>query len=395
VHLALRRAPVWAQDLLAALAVGAVWFGFVGYMYRGDYWRPHFIEPYWWTGAWLVGVLALRRVAPGWAFWGTAMFYPLFQTGVSSNLFHLAPFLVAGFCATRQGAVPPVLAATGAVLSGWSLNLYLQSLLGYGQIASLATPSDILSTVALALAAVALGWMVRRIAVTGEELRARNEELTALQGVLAQQAVLAERTRIARELHDVVAHHMSAIVVRAQAADRVAPNQPQAPAEAVTWIAEEGKKALTSMRSVVHVLRRETGEALELAPAPALVDVRAAAARLTASGRVVELDLPDDLGDLRPEVSLAVVRIAQEGLTNVLLHSLAPRLSLEVVATPGYVRVAVSDPGPPLPDNPDLYGGNGLLNMRERALSCGGTLSAGPDQNGGWRVQAVLPREAS
>jgi len=272
--------------------------------------------------------------------------------------------------------------------------LYLMgSTLYIGEVGSGSSPSAILTTVALALAAVAFGWMVRRIAVTGEALRERNEELTALQGALAQQAVHAERTRIARELHDVVAHHMSAIVVRAQAADRVAPNQPQAPAEAVTWIAEEGKKALTSMRSVVHVLRRETGDALELAPAPALDDVRAAAARLTEAGRDVELDLPDDLGDLRPEVSLAVVRIAQEGLTNVLLHSLAPRLSLEVVATPGYVRVAVRDPGPPLPDNPDLHGGNGLLNMRERALSCGGTLSAGPDQSGGWRVQAVLPRE--
>ncbi|RXR22411.1 two-component sensor histidine kinase [Oerskovia turbata] len=395
MHPALRRAPVWAQDLPVALAVGAVWFGFVGYMYRGDYWMPHFIEPYWWTGAWLVGVLALRRVAPAWTFWVAVLFYPLCQQGAYTSQFHLAPLLVAGFGATREGAVPPPLAVLAGTLSGWALHMRLVRWGDRWEVVPWSSPSAVLTTVALALAAVALGWMVRRIAVTGEELRARNEELTALQGVLAQQAVLAERTRIARELHDVVAHHMSAIVVRAQAADRVAPNQPQAPAEAVTWIAEEGKKALTSMRSVVHVLRRETGDTPELAPAPALVDVRAAAARLTESGRVVELDLPDDLGDLRPEVSLAVVRIAQEGLTNVLLHSLAPRLSLEVVATPGYVRVAVRDPGPPLPDNPDLHGGNGLLNMRERALSCGGTLSAGPDQNGGWRVQAVLPREAS
>ena len=388
-----RRAPERAQDLLVALAVGLVWFGGVWFMYQGDYWMPRDIRSYWWTGAWLVLTLALRRVAPGGVFWVTAAFYPLFQDDALSNQFHLVPLLVAGFGATREGAVPPPLAALGVVLSGWSL--HMSSLHGYGywDLMSMSSPSGILTTVSLALAAVALGWMVRRIAVTGEALRERNEELTALQGALAQQAVHAERTRIARELHDVVAHHMSAIVVRAQAADRVAPNQPQAPAEAVTWIAEEGKKALTSMRSVVHVLRRETGEALELAPAPALDDVRAAAARLTEAGREVVLDLPDDLGDLRPEVSLAVVRIAQEGLTNVLLHSLAPRLRLEIVATPGYVRVAVRDPGPPLPDNPDLHGGNGLLNMRERALSCGGTLSAGPDQSGGWRVQAVLPRE--
>ncbi|GAA3214058.1 sensor histidine kinase [Oerskovia jenensis] len=391
----LHRAPVWAQDLLVALAVGAVWFGFVGSMYRGDYWRPHFIEPYWWTGAWLVLTLALRRVAPGWAFWGTVTFYPLCQDGAGGNQFHLVPLLVAAFGATRHGAVPLPLATIAVTLSGWALNLWMPPWPGYSAIYASGSPSEILTTVALALAAVSLGWMVRRIAVTGEALRERNQELTALQGRLAEQAVLAERTRIARELHDVVAHHMAAIVVRAQAADRVAPNQPHAPAEAVTWIAEEGKKALTSMRSVVHVLRREAGDALELAPAPALVDVRAAAARLADAGRVVELDLPDDLGDLSAEVSLAVVRIAQEGLTNVLLHSIAPRASLEIVSTAGYVRVAVRDPGPPLPDNPDLHGGNGLLNMRERAQSCGGTLSAGPDQNGGWRVQAVLPREAT
>lgn len=385
---------MWAQDLPVALAVGVFWFGGVLLMYQGDYWIPQDIRSYWTTGTWLVLTLALRRVAAGGIFWVTVVFYPLFQDDALGNQFHLVPLLVASFGATRQGAVPPPLAVIGVVLSGWALHMGVLDLYGYWEVVGRSSPSAILTTVAMALAAAALGWMVRRIAVTGEELRERNEELTALQGVLAQQAVHAERTRIARELHDVVAHHMSAIVVRAQAADRVAPNQPHAPAEAVTWIAEEGKKALTSMRSVVQVLRRETGELPELGPAPALDDVKAAAARLTQAGRVVDLDLPDDLGDLRPEVSHAVVRIAQEGLTNVLLHSLAPRLVLEVVATPGYVRVAVRDPGPPLPDNPDLHGGNGLLNMRERALACGGTLFAGPDQSGGWRVQAVLPRES-
>ncbi|MHA7135619.1 sensor histidine kinase [Oerskovia turbata] len=397
----LRRVPVWAQDALVALGVGIAWFGLIEIMYRGEYWRPWAIELHWWAGGWTVLTLALRRVAPGAMLWATVFLYPACFPGAATSAFQFLPLLIAGFSATRQGAAPPVLAGLATGISAWSLHLYGRPTVGppsdvalWGRMFVGASPSEILTNVSLALAAVALGWMVHRIVVTGEALRRRNEELTALQGVLAQQAVHAERTRIARELHDVVAHHMASIVVRAQAADRVAPNQPHAPGEAVAWIAVEGRKALTSMRSVVQVLRRETGEAPVLSPSIALDDVRAAVARLTDAGRVVDADLPDDLGDLPTEVSLAVVRIAQESLTNVLLHSLARRAELEIVATPGYVRVAVRDPGPPLPDNPDLHGGNGLLNMRERALSCGGTLSAGPDQSGGWRVQAVLPRES-
>ncbi len=178
------------------------------------------------------------------------------------------------------------------------------------------------------LVAVAAGYFFRRLALTSESLRERNAELQALQAELAERAVLAERTRIARELHDVVAHHMSAIVVRAQAADRVAANRPEAPAEAVRWIADEGKQALTAMRSVVQVLRRGTeadGGTAALAPTPdgdrAADELRAAARRLRDAGRAVDLTLPDPWPTTSAESGLAVVRIAQEALTNVLLHS--------------------------------------------------------------------------
>ncbi|MGO2041545.1 MAG: sensor histidine kinase, partial [Cellulosimicrobium funkei] len=251
------RLPVWAQDLATALVAGAVWFTVVMVMERGDYWYPRFPDSYRVAGLGIVLALALRRVAPGPLFWGTVTLYPLAIPWIMQTPFELVPLMIAAFAATRSGAVPPVLATVGAGLAAFALQLagrpglvlpprpfFVEEL----WVAN--SPSDVVLALALVLVAVAAGYFFRRLALTSESLRERNAELQELQAELAERAVLAERTRIARELHDVVAHHMSAIVVRAQAADRVAANRPDAPAEAVRWIADEGKQALTAMRSV-------------------------------------------------------------------------------------------------------------------------------------------------
>src|SRR5690606_23292816 len=195
----LTRLPVWAQDLAVALAAGAVWFTVITVMESGDYWYPRNPESYRVAGLWIVLTLALRRVVPGPLFWTTAMLYPLALPWTMQTPFELIPLLVAGFAATRSGAVPwPVAARAGGrsafALQAWerphlALRLRPPSPLWLGR-----SPSDVLVALALALGAVAAGYFFRRLALTSERLRARNAELQALQAELAERAVLAERT---------------------------------------------------------------------------------------------------------------------------------------------------------------------------------------------------------
>jgi signal transduction histidine kinase len=400
--------PVRVQDLVTATAAGIVWFTVVAVLERGSYWHPRSLQAYDVAGVWIVATLALRRTAPGPLFWATVALYPLTHPAILQTPFELVPLVVAGFAATRAGAVPWPLAGLAGGLSACALLLAGRPTLTFppglpttAWLSLARSPSDVALALALVTGAVAAGVFFRRLDLTSQRLRERNAELQELQAELAERAVLAERTRIARELHDVVAHHVSAIVVRAQAADRVAANRPEAPREAVRWIGDEGKRALTSMRSVVHVLRDAgTGEAAgALAPTPGADDapeqLRAAAQRLVDAGRDVALTLPEPWPTTSAECGLAVVRIAQEALTNVLLHSLAPAVTVTVTTTGTHVGVRVHDPGPPLPDDrPAGRTGFGLSSMRERALAAGGRLAAGPDEHGGWAVDAFLPRGA-
>ena len=408
------RATAWAQDVLVAAGVGVLWFTVQTVLERGDYWYPRSASSYAAAGAWTVAAIALRRVAPGPLFWATVMLYPVvldlwLQTPVLA-----LPLVVVGFAATRSGAVPVPLAMLATAVSAVSLTFggrpwVAWPYVGRGPLVYppevpylVNSPSDVALVLALTVGAVVAGAGFRRLAVTSETLRERNAELQELQEALAERAVLEERTRIARELHDVVAHHMSAIVVRAQAADRVAPNQPDAPRDAVRWITDEGKRALTSMRSVVHVLRRADGTdagGVALSPTPGTAEdtaeqLRDAARRLTDAGRHVDLAVPEPWPTTTAETGLAVVRITQEALTNVLLHSLAQAVAVTITASPDRVHLRVHDPGPPLPDDPGGREGFGLASMRERAGSAGGRLVAGPDGRGGWCVEADLPRGA-
>jgi len=402
----LSRLPGWLHDLAAALAAGLVWFTVITIMENGDYWYPHSPGSYRVAGAWIVVTLALRRVVPGPLFWATAVLYPVTLPWAMQTPFELLPLLVAGFAATRSGAVPWGLVGVAGGLSAFAMQLVGRPNLALPRAGPLwiglgRSPSDVLLALALVLGAVAAGYFFRRLALASDELRERNAELQELQAERAERAVLAERTRIARELHDVVAHHMAAIVVRAQAADRVAASRPEAPAEAVRWIRDEGKQALTAMRSVVQVLRRDAdgdGDAAGRAPTPVAAstpdELRAAARRLRAAGRAVDLALPEPWRAASAESGLAVVRIVQEALTNVLLHSLAQGVSVSLSDDDADLRLRVHDPGPALPGD-DTRQGIGLATMRERARAAGGELSAGPDGRGGWTVAARIPREAA
>ncbi|GAA3030948.1 sensor histidine kinase [Actinokineospora globicatena] len=198
-----------------------------------------------------------------------------------------------------------------------------------------------------------------------------------------------ERVGLARELHDIVAHHVSAIAVQAQAGRAMAGQRPEAALDALAAIEGEASRTLAEMRAMVRVLR--DGAPAGYAPQPGVADLVSLARR--APVPVIDVELPDDLAELPPQVDAAVYRLAQEALTNALRHARdASRVEIRVVAGAGRLRLRVTDDGRIDPARTVKHG-FGLLGMTERAHLLGGTLRAGPAPEGGWAVDAELPTE--
>jgi len=205
------------------------------------------------------------------------------------------------------------------------------------------------------------------------------------------QVKLVEREQLARELHDTVAHHVSAIVIRAQAGRVVAPSDPAAALEALGVIEEEASRTLEEMRAMVGALRQ--GEEADLAPQRGVADIE----RLTRSAGDrphVDVELSGDLDGLRPSVAAALYRLAQESVTNAVRHARhATRIQVSVQGEDDSVRLTVGDDGDAGAFDPRSSSGFGLIGMAERAKLLGGTLEAGPNRDRGWTVRAVLPRD--
>ena len=200
-----------------------------------------------------------------------------------------------------------------------------------------------------------------------------------------------ERVAIARELHDTVAHHVSAIAVQAQAGGVVVGTRPDKAAEALAAIESEASLALAEMRSMVRVLREE--EAVTYAPQLGVADLPALARADTTP--IVQVTLTGPLSRLARPVDAAVYRLAQEALTNAVRHSPGvTRIGIDVCREGDAVRLRVVDDGRTV-SGPVPEPGFGLQGMSERAQLLGGSLSAGPRPGGGWIVEAVLPLEAS
>lgn len=198
-----------------------------------------------------------------------------------------------------------------------------------------------------------------------------------------------ERVGLARELHDSVAHHLSAITVQAQAGRTLAGKRPEAALEALAVIEGEATRTLAEMRAMVRVLR--DGAPAEYAPQHGVADLVSLARR--DPDPVVHVELSGDLAGLRPQVDAAVYRMAQEALTNALRHARnASRVEIRVAEDAGRVRLRVTDDGQTDPARPTTHG-FGLLGMTERVQLLGGTMRAGPTPEGGWTVDAELPTE--
>jgi signal transduction histidine kinase len=213
----------------------------------------------------------------------------------------------------------------------------------------------------------------------------------------AVEAVSAERTRIARELHDVVAHAVSVMIVQADGASYALRSDPERAAAALANISATGRTALTELRRTVSLLR--TDESSESHPEYGTAALAKIVELMRAAGLRVSIEQTGELDDLPPAVSLGVHRLVQESLTNVLRHGgERPRAVVAVRREPSAVTVSVinssDDTGPAV----DIHaapttGGFGVIGMRERVAVLGGELRAGPLPDGRWRVAATLPLE--
>ncbi|MDQ3492309.1 MAG: histidine kinase [Chloroflexota bacterium] len=207
---------------------------------------------------------------------------------------------------------------------------------------------------------------------------------------------LREREQLARDLHDTVAHHVSAIAIRAQAGRVVEASEPGAAVDALTVIEAEASRTLAEMRMIVAALR--VGNAVsgerDLGPQRGVADIDRLARTVGDSPRV-EVELSGDFSQLQPSIGAAIYRLAQESITNAVRHaSSATRISVSVIGEDDCVRLTVADDGD-AGQTGRGQPGYGLVGMTERAILLGGTLEAGPTRDSGWIVNAVLPRAGS
>ncbi|WP_330290908.1 sensor histidine kinase [Streptomyces sp. NBC_00576] len=386
---AVRRAFPQVADLVYAV----VSLGIMGTMLRNlpnsqGYWRH--------TDVWAYVLLALvylplavRRRAPLTVLIGTAACALCYLT-----LAYYHPVVVCGLCLafyTVAARCPRRLVAKCAVGS------LLVLLWG----TRLAEPGIGPLSVVFVTVTVAVTWVTgdrsRRLAERGERLAVLSEQLRLEQEEKAQRAVMAERMNIARELHDVVAHHVSAISVQTGLAGYVFTSDPGTAREALETIAGSAHEAMAEMRRMLVVLKEGTERAQEEeggdhTAAPGLGRLDQLARRVEAAGVSVDVRITGASFALPPGVDLCVFRVIQEALTNVMKHAPAANASVAVHFDEAAVRVRVADDGQAIPVATTAGpGGHGLIGMRERAGVYGGTVTAGPGPQGGFEVALMVP----
>ena len=289
-------------------------------------------------------------------------------------------------------ALPPQTELLSVAMAFWALGAY-----AHDPIALRACAAALLAVLIQEPGdTVVLGPLMAGVFAAGRLMRSRTELALALERDRAEgerQAVAEERARIARELHDVVAHSISLMTIQA-GAERLALGdaRPQT-SEALSQMEFTGRQALAEMRRLLGMLRGP-GEEVDLAPQPGLAQLDALAERVSASGLHVDLTVEGTPAPVSPGVDISAYRIVQEGLTNALKHAQASRAEVRVSYGGDGLEIEVADDGTGANARAAVNGsGHGLTGMRERVALYGGTLDAGPAAAGGWRLRARLPRE--
>ncbi|MCP2301325.1 sensor histidine kinase [Actinokineospora globicatena] len=347
---------------------------------------------YWLVGLGLLGPLVIRRRDP------LLAAYLILAAGLVQLLTHgpspdgvdarirvgdialgIALYTTVAYVGRRQGALYVVWLTIGVgAWATWRMTL----------------PESILPTLVIVVI-FAFCWVLGEFSGARRAYHLEVERrLALLETERDQQARIAvgqERARIARELHDVVAHAVSVIVVHADGAAYAVRSQPEVAERAIRTISATGREALTELRRLLGVLRSDEGET-DRTPQPGTQSISDLAERVRATGVPVQLDLAGELDDLPAGVGLGIYRIVQEALTNTIKHAgPGATAAVEVRRVGDRVELDITDLGPGTTRVGLTAGGNGLIGMRERANVFGGTLQAGPHADGGWRVRAVLP----
>ena len=260
-------------------------------------------------------------------------------------------------------------------------------------------PYDIAVSALIFLTAWMAGTLSRTRSAYVAEVEARAARAEADRDAQAARAAAAERGRIARELHDVVAHHVSLMAVQSEAVGSLLPHRPADAAKLVEVIGSTARQALTELRKLLSVLRGP-GDSTDLAPVASLAELGTVLDQVRHAGLTVDYRVEGTACPLTPGTDLTAYRIIQEALTNTMRHSGASRAAVSLCYEPGFVTVAVTDAGPALLP-PAVNGsgtrpapagsGFGLAGIAERVASCGGTLTFGPAAGGAFGVTARLP----
>ena len=354
----------------------------------------------------LAGALAFtwRRRAPVCTLGTVLLAFAVLRIGSYNSTLLALALLVAAYTVGRRTGLHRGLAAIAASLP------FLAGLVALNPHAGIAAYPEV-------LAAFCAAWWIgrnrrlRRAYIV--ELEQRAQQLERASAAAARAVRAEERARIARDLHDVLAHHVSVMTVQATAALRVFSRNPDGAREALTTIEGTGRTALEEMRKLVGVLRVPAGEPAgkstagpdaetgARAPQPDLTDIPALTDRLRQTGLIVKLDLAEPARPLPPGIGLAAYRIIQEALTNTLKHAGPPAVAeVTVRCEDGNLIVQVRDDGHGLaagrpaesdPDRPR----HGLVGMRERAALYGGQLRAGPRPPAGFEVSVVFPLDGT
>ena len=321
-----------------------------------------------------------------------------------------AALIMASYRLARAGS--RVLAvALGAPFLGLALGLavtaYRASLVNGGPLDLAGTRIETYVLAVLLASAIPVAVVAATVRAAREEGRTSSAARDLAEGMLADHLARGERARIARELHDVVAHHISVIAVQAETARLTTPGLPDAGAQRFAAIGDTARAGLTEMRRLLGVLREDASLAEPDLPGLPGPPARPAAERQPqpglpqlgelideargASGTVVRLIVSGPVTRLDPGVELAAYRIVQEALTNARRHAAGAAVDVELRYAGDALRLRIRDNGPGLADR---HTGHGLLGMRERAAAVGGSLQTGEAPGGGFRIEAELPARA-
>ncbi|MFJ7137247.1 sensor histidine kinase [Streptomyces fungicidicus] len=386
----LRRLPPLVAD--SAVAVG---FAAVGCI-AGAYYRP----PGWHTFDALGYALSCLAALP------LAVRRRLPVTTVLASAAAYAVYLGLGYQPSVNVWTPVVgllsVAGCRPLAVSWAAAAPVGAVMVLSGLAGRLHPALVVAQAALVpVVAIAFGHTRYLLVRANARLREVTADLVAEQEARARNAVTLERMAIARELHDVVAHHLSVITIQAGLAETVLTSDVPAARGALRTVAETGRGALDELRRLLTVLRVQSDDAGQEPPyeaAPRLDQLPELVGGATAAGLDIRFTAAGEPVPLPPVVDVCVYRVAQEALTNVIKHAPGARVDLSLDYTPDQVVLTIRDDGGPrggvrTGERPETVpgAGLGLIGMRERARICGGRLSATPRDGGGFDVEVALP----